>query len=160
MGNLAVKKGWPAMMQGVWNNKEVYDTSFINDEWYITGDSAFMDEDGYFWFQGRVDDVIMTSGERVGPFDVEAKLLEHEAIDEAGVIGIPDPVEGEVIKAYIVLKERFDPSSELEEDIKSFVRKGLAAYASPKEIEFKDTLPKTRSGKIMRSVLKSWVLKA
>jgi acetyl-CoA synthetase len=160
MGNLAVKKGWPAMMQSVWNNKEVYDTSFINDEWYITGDSAFMDEDGYFWFQGRVDDVIMTSGERVGPFDVEAKLLEHEAIDEAGVIGIPDPVEGEVIKAYIVLKERFDPSSELEEDIKSFVRKGLAAYASPKEIEFKDTLPKTRSGKIMRSVLKSWVLKA
>jgi acetyl-CoA synthetase len=160
MGNLAVKKGWPAMMQSVWNNKEVYDTSFINDEWYITGDSAFMDEDGYFWFQGRVDDVIMTSGERVGPFDVEAKLLEHEAIDEAGVIGIPDPAEGEVIKAYIVLKERFDPSSELEEDIKSFVRKGLAAYASPKEIEFKDTLPKTRSGKIMRSVLKSWVLKA
>ncbi|QUW22734.1 acetate--CoA ligase [Sporosarcina sp. Marseille-Q4063] len=160
MGNLAIKKGWPAMMHGIWNNKEAFDSSFINDEWYITGDSAFMDEDGYFWFQGRVDDVIMTSGERVGPFDVEAKLLEHEAIEEAGVIGIPDPVEGEVIKAYIVLKERFDPSSELEEDIKSFVRKGLAAYASPKEIEFKDKLPKTRSGKIMRSVLKSWELNA
>ncbi|WP_210468555.1 acetate--CoA ligase [Sporosarcina sp. 6E9] len=160
MGNLAVKKGWPAMMHSVWNNKEIFDSSFINDEWYITGDSAFMDEDGYFWFQGRVDDVIMTSGERVGPFEVEAKLLEHEAIQEAGVIGIPDPVEGEIIKAYIVLKERFDPSSELEEDIKSFVRKGLAAYASPKEIEFKDKLPKTRSGKIMRSVLKSWELHA
>ncbi|WP_172371098.1 acetate--CoA ligase [Sporosarcina jiandibaonis] len=160
MGNLAIKKDWPAMMHSIWNNKEVYDSSFINDEWYITGDSALMDEDGYFWFQGRVDDVIMTSGERVGPFEVEAKLLEHEAIEEAGVIGIPDPVEGEVIKAYIVLKEHYDPSNELEEDIKSFVRKGLAAYASPREIEFKDKLPKTRSGKIMRSVLKSWELNA
>ena len=77
MGNLAIKKGWPAMMRSIWNNKEYTISSFINDEWYIIGDSAFMDEDGYFWFQGRVDDVIMTSGERVGPFEVEAKLLEH-----------------------------------------------------------------------------------
>ena len=160
MGNLAIKKDWPAMMHSIWNNKEVYDSSFIDNEWFVTGDSAFVDDDGYYWFQGRVDDVIMTSGERVGPFEVEAKLLEHEAIEEAGVIGIPDPVEGEIIKAYIVLKERYEPSSKLEEEIKSFVRKGLAAFASPKEIEFKDKLPKTRSGKIMRSVLKSWELNA
>ncbi len=100
----------------------------------------------------------MTSGERVGPFEVEAKLREHEAVEEAGVIGIPDPVEGEVIKAFIVLNERYEPSINLEKDIKGFVRKKLAAFAAPKEIEFKDKLPKTRSGKIMRSVLKSWEL--
>lgn len=158
MGNLAIKKGWPAMMRTIWNNEELYETYFINDEWYISGDSAYMDEDGYFWFQGRVDDVIMTSGERVGPFEVESKLLEHEAIVEAGVIGKPDPVRGEIIKAFISLHEGYEPSDELKEDIQQFVKKGLAAHAAPREIEFKDKLPKTRSGKIMRRVLKAWEL--
>lgn len=159
MGNLAIKKGWPSMMRQIWNNKEKYESSFMNNEWYFSGDSAYMDEDGYFWFQGRVDDVIMTSGERVGPFEVESKLLEHPAILEAGVIGKPDPVRGEIIKAFIALNEGYEPSDELIVDIQQFVKKGLAAHAAPREIEFKDKLPKTRSGKIMRRVLKAWELK-
>ncbi|MFS0574837.1 acetate--CoA ligase [Sporosarcina sp. 179-K 3D1 HS] len=158
MGNLAIKKGWPAMMRQIWNNPEKYDSYFLNGEWYVSGDSAYMDEDGYFFFQGRVDDVIMTSGERVGPFEVESKLLEHPAIVEAGVIGKPDPVRGEIIKAFVALHEGYEPSEELEEDIKQFVKKGLAAHAAPREIEFKEKLPKTRSGKIMRRVLKAWEL--
>lgn len=158
MGNLAIRKGWPAMMRQIWNNPEKYDSYFLNDEWYVSGDSAYMDEDGYFFFQGRVDDVIMTSGERVGPFEVESKLIEHPAIVEAGVIGKPDPVRGEIIKAFVALHEGYEPSEELEEDIKQFVKKGLAAHAAPREIEFKDKLPKTRSGKIMRRVLKAWEL--
>ena len=158
MGNLAIKKGWPAMMRQIWNNPEKYDSYFLNDEWYVSGDSAYMDEDGYFFFQGRVDDVIMTSGERVGPFEVESKLLEHPAIVEAGVIGKPDPVRGEIIKAFVALHEGYEPSEELEEEIKQFVKKELAAHAAPREIEFKDKLPKTRSGKIMRRVLKAWEL--
>lgn len=146
------------MMRQIWNNPEKYESYFLNGEWYVSGDSAYMDEDGYFFFQGRVDDVIMTSGERVGPFEVESKLLEHPAIVEAGVIGKPDPVRGEIIKAFVALQEGYEPSEELEEDIKQFVKKGLAAHAAPREIEFKDKLPKTRSGKIMRRVLKAWEL--
>lgn len=158
MGNLAIEKGWPAMMRQIWNNPEKYESYFLKDKWYVSGDSAYMDEEGYFWFQGRVDDVIMTSGERVGPFEVESKLLEHPAIAEAGVIGKPDPVRGEIIKAFVALNEGFEPSDELVQDIQTFVKKGLAAHAAPKEIEFKDKLPKTRSGKIMRRVLKAWEL--
>lgn len=158
MGNLAIKKGWPAMMKAVWNNKEKYDSYFMPGGWYVSGDSAYMDEDGYFWFQGRVDDVIMTSGERVGPFEVESKLLEHPAVAEAGVIGKPDPVRGEIIKAFISLIEGYEPSEKLEEDIRQFVKTGLAAHATPREIEFREKLPKTRSGKIMRRVLKAWEL--
>lgn len=158
MGNLAIKKGWPAMMRAIWNNKEKYESYFMNDEWYVSGDSAYMDEDGYFFFQGRVDDVIMTSGERVGPFEVESKLLEHPAVMEAGVIGKPDPVRGEIIKAFIALHEGYEPSEELADEIKQYVKKELAAHSAPREIEFKDKLPKTRSGKIMRRVLKAWEL--
>ena len=117
-----------------------------------------MDEDGYVWFQGRVDDVIMTAGERVGPFEVESKLLEHPAVAEAGVIGKPDPVRGEIIKAFIALLDGHEPTDELKENIRQFVKTGLAAHAAPREIEFKDKLPKTRSGKIMRRVLKAWEL--
>lgn len=158
MGNLAFKKGWPSMMRQIWNNPARYESYFLAGEWYVSGDSAYMDDDGYFWFQGRIDDVIMTSGERVGPFEVESKLLEHPLIVEAGVIGKPDPVRGEIIKAFIALKDGIEPSVELEEEIKQFVKTGLAAHAAPREIEFKDKLPKTRSGKIMRRVLKAWEL--
>ncbi|WP_445612905.1 acetate--CoA ligase [Geobacillus sp. YF-1] len=157
MGNLAIKKGWPSMMKTIWNNPQKYESYFIGD-WYVSGDSAYMDEDGYFWFQGRVDDVINTSGERVGPFEVESKLVEHPAVAEAGVIGKPDPVRGEIIKAFIALREGYEPSEELKEDIRQFVKQGLAAHAAPREIEFRDKLPKTRSGKIMRRVLKAWEL--
>ncbi|WIY60642.1 acetate--CoA ligase [Bacillus arachidis] len=158
MGNLAIAKGWPSMMRAVWNNPQKYESYFMPGDWYVSGDSAYMDEDGYFWFQGRIDDVIMTSGERVGPFEVESKLIEHSAVAEAGVIGIPDPVRGEIIKAFIALRAGYEASDELKEDIRQFVKKGLAAHAAPRQIEFRDKLPKTRSGKIMRRVLKAWEL--
>jgi acetyl-CoA synthetase len=158
MGNLAIKKGWPSMMHTIWNNPQKYESYFMPGDWYVSGDSAYMDEDGYFWFQGRIDDVIMTSGERVGPFEVESKLVEHPAVAEAGVIGKPDPVRGEVIKAFIALRDGYEQSDELIEEIRQFVKKGLAAHAAPREIEFRDKLPKTRSGKIMRRVLKAWEL--
>lgn len=158
MGNLAIRKGWPSMMAAIWNNPEKYESYFMPGDWYVSGDSAYMDEDGYFWFQGRVDDVIMTSGERVGPFEVESKLLEHPAVAEAGVIGKPDPVRGEIIKAFIALVDGYTASDELIEDIRQFVKTGLAAHAAPREIEFREKLPKTRSGKIMRRVLKAWEL--
>ncbi len=158
MGNLAIKKGWPSMMNTIWNNKEKFESYFMPGNWYVSGDSAFMDEEGYFWFQGRVDDVIMTSGERVGPFEVESKLVEHPAIAEAGVIGKPDPIRGEIIKAFVSLRQGYEATDELKEEIRTFVKKGLAAHAAPREIEFKDKLPKTRSGKIMRRVLKAWEL--
>lgn len=158
MGNLAIKAGWPSMMRAIWKNEAKYKEYFTENGWYISGDSAYKDEDGYFWFQGRVDDVIVTSGERVGPFEVESKLVEHPAVAEAGVIGKPDPVRGEIIKAFISLRQGYEPSEELMEDIRQFVKTGLAAHAAPREIEFKDKLPKTRSGKIMRRVLKAWEL--
>ncbi|SDT41871.1 acetyl-CoA synthetase [Paenibacillaceae bacterium GAS479] len=158
MGNLAVRTPWPSMMRKVWNNPAKYEEYFRIPGWYISGDSAYQDEDGYFWFQGRIDDVINTAGERVGPFEVESKLVEHPAVAEAGVIGKPDPMRGEIIKAFISLREGFEPSDELKAEISKFVKEGLSAHASPREIEFKDKLPKTRSGKIMRRVLKAWEL--
>lgn len=157
MGDLAIKPPWPAMMRTIWGDPAKYDSYFING-WYISGDSAYRDEDGYFWFQGRIDDVINTSGERVGPFEVESKLVEHPAVAEAGVIGIPDPLRGEVIKAFVTLRQGYEPSEELAASIKQYVKVNLAAHAAPRELEFKDVLPKTRSGKIMRRVLKAWEL--
>lgn len=158
MGNLAIRTPWPSMMRKVWNNPAKYEEYFRFTGWYVSGDSAYMDDEGYFWFQGRIDDVINTSGERVGPFEVESKLVEHPAVAEAGVIGKPDPMRGEIIKAFISLREGYTPSEELKADIAKFVKEGLSAHASPREIEFKDKLPKTRSGKIMRRVLKAWEL--
>jgi acetyl-CoA synthetase len=158
MGNLAIKAGWPSMMRQVWKNEAKYREYFRLEGWYVSGDSAYMDEEGYFWFQGRVDDVINTSGERVGPFEVESKLIEHPAVAEAGVIGKPDPMRGEIIKAFISLRQGYDWSDELRDEIVKFVKLGLAAHAAPREIEVRDKLPKTRSGKIMRRVLKAWEL--
>lgn len=158
MGNLAIRTPWPSVMRLIWNNAPKYEEYFRIPGWYISGDTAYMDEDGYFWFQGRIDDVINSSGERIGPFEVESKLVEHPAVAEAGVIGKPDPVRGEIIKAFISLREGFTPSEELKAEIVKFVKEGLSAHAAPREIEFKDKLPKTRSGKIMRRVLKAWEL--
>ncbi|WP_018131710.1 acetate--CoA ligase [Effusibacillus pohliae] len=158
MGNLAIRAGWPGMMRQIWNNPAKYQEYFRLKGWYVSGDSAYKDEDGYFWFQGRVDDVINTSGERVGPFEVESRLVEHPAVAEAGVIGKPDPVRGEIIKAFISLRAGYEPSEQLKQEIAQFVKTGLAAHAAPREIEFRDKLPKTRSGKIMRRVLKAWEL--
>jgi len=153
-GNLAIKPGWPSMMRTIWKNQAKYD-EYLKDGWYLSGDKAYRDDDGYFWFIGRADDVIKTAGERVGPFEVESALVEHPAVVEAGVIGKPDMMRGEIIKAFVVLNSGHKPTPELEADIKNFVKKHLAGHAYPREIEFTDQLPKTQSGKIMRRVLKA-----
>ena len=153
-GNLALKSGWPSMFRTYWNKEELYKSRFKGN-WYITGDRARKDEDGYFWFVGRADDVINTTGHLVGPFEVESALIEHPAVAEAGVIGIPDALAGEIIKAFVSLKDGYVQSEELRIEIKNFARKKLAALACPKEIEFLSSLPKTRSGKIMRRLLKA-----
>ena len=153
-GELTIIPGWPAMMKSIWRNEEKY-KSYFKGRWFLTGDRAYVDKDGYFWFVGRGDDVIKTSGHRIGPFEVESTLIEHPAVAEAGVIGKPDPVRGEIIKAFVTLYKGYTPSEELKEDIKNFVKKRLAAHAAPREIEIVNTLPKTRSGKIMRRVLKA-----
>lgn len=153
-GNLAIKTGWPAMMREIWKNEEKFKEYFLGD-WYVSGDKAYQDEDGYFWFIGRADDVIKTAGERVGPFEVESALVEHEAIAEAGVIGKPDMMRGEIIKAFVVLHRGYEPSEDLVDEIKKFVKKRLSGHAYPREIEFSELLPKTQSGKIMRRVLKA-----
>lgn len=154
-GSLVLKPGWPSMMRKIWNNPKKYAEYFHDDEWYITGDKAHVDEDGYFWFVGRDDDVINTAGHRVGPFEVESALVEHPAVSEAGVIGKPDDTYGEIIKAFITLNPGFKYSDELYNDIKKFIKTKLAGHAYPKEIEVVEKLPKTRSGKIMRRVLKA-----
>lgn len=153
-GNLAIKPGWPSMMHTIWRRPEKYQ-SYFEHGWYISGDRAFKDHDGYFWFIGRADDVIKTSGERVGPFEVESALIEHPDVVEAGVIGKPDPLRGEIIKAFVKLKEGVKPTDKLKQEIQEFIKKHLAAHAYPREIEFIDKLPKTRSGKIMRRLLKA-----
>lgn len=158
MGNLAIRAGWPSQMRKIWNNEPKFNEYFAIKGWYVSGDTAYQDEDGYFWFQGRNDDVIMTAGERVGPFEIESKLLEHPAVAEAGVIGKPDEIRGHIIKAFIALQSGHEESEELVKEIQNFIKTELAAHAVPKEIEFKENLPKTRSGKIMRRVLKAWEL--
>jgi acetyl-CoA synthetase len=153
-GNLAVRPGWPSMFRIYWNRKEMYDSRFQNG-WYITGDRARMDADGYFWFVGRADDVINTAGHLVGPFEVESALIEHPAVAEAGVIGKPDPVAMEVVKAFVALKDGVEPTEKLRRELIHFAREKLGAGVAPREIEFLPGLPKTRSGKIMRRLLKA-----
>ncbi|KKS12785.1 MAG: Acetyl-CoA synthetase [Candidatus Daviesbacteria bacterium GW2011_GWB1_41_5] len=154
-GNLALSPGWPSLMKTIWRRPQKYDSYFIKKEWYITGDRAYNDKDGYFYFVGRADDVIKTSGERVGPFEVESALVAHPAVIEAGVIGKPDPIRGEIIKAFVVLEKGENPSEKLKDELANYVKKQLAGHAYPREIEFIDKLPKTRSGKIMRRILKA-----
>jgi acetyl-CoA synthetase len=152
-GNISLKKIWPSRMKMVWGNQEKF-ASYFQGDWYLTGDRGMMDEEGYFWFVGRDDDVIKTAGERVGPFEVESALIAHPAVAEAGVIGKPDELRGAIIKAFIKLNPGHEGSDELKEEIQKFTKKELAGHAYPREIEFRDKLPKTRSGKIMRRVLK------
>jgi len=153
-GELAIKTGWPSMFRTYLHDKERYDKSFTG-EWYLSGDLAYKDENGYFWFVGRSDDIIKTSGHMVGPFEVESTLMEHPAVAEAGVIGKPDPLIGQLVKAFVSLKDGFEPSEELQRELIGFSRKKLGAAVAPKEIEFQQNLPKTRSGKIMRRLLKA-----
>jgi acetyl-CoA synthetase len=153
-GILAVRPGWPSMFQTYWQDDERYNSRF-KDGWYLTGDEASRDKDGYFWFVGRSDDVINTAGHLVGPFEVESALIEHPAVAEAGVIGKPDPIAMEIVKAFVSLKEGYEASDELRRELMGFARQKLAAAVAPREIEIINSLPKTRSGKIMRRLLKA-----
>jgi acetyl-CoA synthetase len=154
VGLIALKPGWPSMMRTYWKNKAVYDSKFKNG-WYICGDRASIDEDGYFWFVGRDDDVINTGGHLVGPFEIESALLEHPAVAESAAVAKPDKVNMEVVKAFVALKKGFEVTDDLELEIMNFIRKRLSPLAMPQEIEFVKSLPKTRSGKIMRRVLRA-----
>ncbi len=154
IGLIAIKPGWPSMMRTYWNNEDAYKNKFKNG-WYLTGDRASIDKEGYFWFVGRDDDVINTAGHLVSPFEVESALLEHPAVAESAVVSKPDPLNMEVVKAFVTLKPGFAASSDLELEIMNFIRKKLSPLAMPQEIEYIDLLPKTRSGKIMRRILKA-----
>ncbi|WP_226462071.1 acetate--CoA ligase [Hydrogenophaga taeniospiralis] len=153
-GELALKTPWPSMMRGYLHEDERYRKCFA-DGWYLTGDLAHRDADGYYWFVGRADDVIKSAGHLIGPFEVESALMEHPAVAEAGVIGIPDPMAGEVVKAFVALKPGFEAGEALRRELLGHARKRLGAAVAPKQIEFRDNLPKTRSGKIMRRLLKA-----
>ncbi|MBT1001960.1 acetate--CoA ligase [Paenarthrobacter sp. DKR-5] len=154
MGELALRPGWPSMFRGYLHEEERYRRCFAGG-WYLTGDLARRDRDGYYWFVGRGDDVIKSSGHLIGPFEVESSLMEHEAVAEAGVIGIPDAVAGEVVKAFVELRRGWEPSEDLRLAIIGFARKRLGPAVAPREVEFTTALPKTRSGKILRRLLKA-----
>jgi acetyl-CoA synthetase len=153
-GELALRPGWPSMFRAYLYEEERYRKCFA-DGWYLTGDLARKDSDGYFWFVGRKDDVIKTSGHLIGPFEVESVLMEHAAVAEAGVIGKPDPVAMEIVKAFVSLRNGYEPTEALRKELLGFARSRLGAAVAPKEIEFRTKLPRTRSGKIMRRLLKA-----
>jgi acetyl-CoA synthetase len=152
-GVIALRPGWPSQIRGYWNNPAGFEAKFKNG-WYLCGDRASIDRDGYFWFIGRDDDVINTGGHLVGPFEVESALLECPAVAESAAVAKPDPVNMEVVKAYVNLKPGFEPSDDLELEIMNHIRKRLSPLAMPQEIEFVKSLPKTRSGKIVRRILR------
>jgi acetyl-CoA synthetase len=154
IGELALRPGWPSMMRGYLHEDVRYKACF-RDGWYLSGDLAMRDSDGYFWFVGRSDDLIKSAGHLIGPFEVESVLMEHPAIVEAAVIGVPDETAGELVKAYVALKPGQIASDELLLEIKGHARSRLGPAVAPKEIVFRSNLPKTRSGKIMRRLLKA-----
>jgi len=154
MGELALRPGWPSMMRAYLDEEERYRKCFMGG-WYLTGDLAMRDDDGYYWFVGRADDVIKSAGHLIGPFEVESALMEHAAVAEAGVIGIPDPTAGEIVKAFIALKNGVQPSDALRKQLLGHARARLGPAVAPKDIAFRHNLPKTRSGKIMRRLLKA-----
>lgn len=156
-GELALKPGWPSMFRGYLEMEDRYRKAFVGD-WYRSGDLAERDEDGFFWFVGRADDVIKSAGHLIGPFEVESVLVEHPAVAEAGVIGVPDEVAGEIVKAFVSLNPGYEWAPELEKELMGFARKRLGASVAPREIDHEPDLPHTRSGKIMRRLLRAWEL--
>ena len=154
IGELALRPDWPSIMRAYLHEPARYDKCFV-DGWYLSGDLAMRDGDGYFWFVGRADDLIKTSGHLIGPFEVESALIEHDAVAEAGVIGVPDETAGEVVKAYVTLNPGYASSDDLEREIRGHARKRLGPAVAPREVVFRKMLPKTRSGKIMRRLLKA-----
>ncbi len=154
MGELALRPGWPSMMRGYLHEEERYRKCFVGG-WYLSGDLAMRDRDGYYWFVGRADDVIKSSGHLIGPFEVESALMEHPAVIEAAVIGLPDPIAGETVKAFVALKAGYRPDETMRRELLGHARKRLGPAVAPKDIAFRQNLPKTRSGKIMRRLLKA-----
>ncbi|MBC7140973.1 MAG: acetate--CoA ligase [Rhodobacteraceae bacterium] len=154
IGELALRPGWPSMMRAYLHEAARYQKCF-RDGWYLSGDLAMRDSDGYYWFVGRGDDVIKSAGHLIGPFEVESALIEHDAVAEVGVIGIPDETAGEIVKAYVALNKGYEPNEELERELLGHARKRLGPAVAPKAIVFRQNLPKTRSGKIMRRLLKA-----
>jgi acetyl-CoA synthetase len=156
-GNLVIKTPWPAMLKTLYKNPERYRNTYWErfPGYYFTGDSARRDEDGFFWIMGRLDDVIKVSGYRFGTAEIESALVSHPAVSEAAVIGKPDEIKGNIIKAFITLKSGYNGSDSLKEELRQYVGKEMGPIAKPGEIEFVNSLPKTRSGKIMRRVLKA-----
>jgi acetyl-CoA synthetase len=153
-GELALRPGWPSMFRGYLHDDERYEKCFT-DGWYLTGDLVRRDADGWLWFVGRADDVIKSAGHLIGPFEVETVLMEHPAVVEAGVIGVPDPVAGEVVKAFVCLRPGFQPSEDLQLELVGFARRRLGAAVAPRQIAFDQNMPHTKSGKIMRRLLKA-----
>jgi acetyl-CoA synthetase len=153
-GELALRPGWPAMFRGYLHDEARYQASFAGG-WYLTGDVARRDEAGWLWFVGRADDVIKSAGHLIGPFEVESALMEHPAVVEAGVIGVPDPVAGEVVKAFVTLGPGHEPSDDLRLELIGFARQRLGAAVAPREVAFDQHLPHTKSGKILRRLLKA-----
>jgi acetyl-CoA synthetase len=153
-GELALRAGWPSMFRAYLGEEERYRKCFA-DGWYLSGDLVRADADGYYWFVGRADDVIKSSGHLVGPFEVESALMAHPSVLEAGVIGKPDPIAGAIIKAFVALKPGVPASNELARELLGFARSRLGPAVAPKEIAFVDALPKTRSGKVLRRLLKA-----
>jgi len=153
-GELALRPGWPSMMRAYLNEEERYRKCFMGG-WYLTGDLAMRDDEGYYWFVGRADDVIKSAGHLIGPFEVETALMEHAAVAEVGVIGIPEPTAGEIVKAFVALKDGVQPSEALRKELLGHARARLGPAVAPKDIAFRQNLPKTRSGKIMRRLLKA-----
>jgi len=153
-GELVLRPGWPSMFRGYLHDDQRYREAFVGG-WYLTGDLVRRDADGYFWFVGRGDDVIKTSGHLIGPFEVESVLLEHPAVAEAGVIGKPDPVAKMIVKAFVSLKPGHEGNEELRRELLAFARRRLGPAVAPREIEFVDSVPSNRSGKIMRRLLRA-----
>jgi acetyl-CoA synthetase len=156
MGAIALGVGWPAMVRGIWGNEERYQSYFTKKPWFISGDTAYIDFNGYFFYQGRADDVIITSGGRIGPTEIENVLIAHPAIAEAGVIRVPDESGVKRVKAFVCLKPAYQPTDLLKTKIIAYVQNQLSPESAPGEITFCETLPKTKSGKILRRVLKAW----
>ena len=158
-GEIILRAPWPSLMREYLGMSERYAKAFVGGTagagWYRSGDLARRDAEGWFWFVGRGDDVIKSAGHLIGPFEVESALMEHPAVAEAGVIGIPDPVAGEVVKAFVSLRSDYQASDELRLELIGFARKRLGAAVAPRQIEVTADLPKTRSGKIMRRLLKA-----
>ena len=160
-GYLVIKKPWPGMLRGVWRNPERYFKTYWEKfkDVYLTGDAARVDEDGYFWVQGRLDDVLNVAGHRIGNAEVESALVSHPAVSEAAVVGKPHEVKGEAIIAFVILRKGYQPSEELKQELREHVAKSIGKIARPDELYFVPDLPKTRSGKIMRRLVRAKLTK-